>query len=161
DRTALITGGNSGIGFETAVALVAQGVHVVFTSRDAQRGASAREQIAARAGRAPEVMPLDLASFASVRSFSDSFVDAHDRLDMLVLNAGAIIKSRRVTEDGHEMQFQSNHLGHFLLTDMLRDRLIASAPARVVVVSSDAHRTVRGLDFDDIESARRYRAFRT
>jgi NAD(P)-dependent dehydrogenase (short-subunit alcohol dehydrogenase family) len=161
-KTAVITGGNSGIGFETAVALLQQGVHVVITSRDAQRGAAASEAIKARTGRAPEVMALDLASFAAIRRFADDFSATYDRLDILVLNAGAIIKQRRVSEDGHELQFQSNHLGHFLLTDLLRDRLIASAPARVVVVSSDAHRTVRGLDFDDIETAHhRYRAFRT
>jgi NAD(P)-dependent dehydrogenase (short-subunit alcohol dehydrogenase family) len=99
-KTAVITGGNSGIGFETAVALLQQGVHVVITSRDAQRGAAASEAIKARTGRAPEVMALDLASFAAIRRFADDFSATYDRLDILVLNAGAIIKQRRVSEDG-------------------------------------------------------------
>ena len=107
-------------------------------------------------------MALDLASFASVRAFADEFSRTHDRLDVLVDNAGVILKDRRVTEDGHEMQFQTNHLGHFLLTNLLRDQLVASAPARVVVVASDAHRlAAKGLDFDNLESTRKYRSFRT
>jgi NAD(P)-dependent dehydrogenase (short-subunit alcohol dehydrogenase family) len=161
-RIALVTGGNAGIGLETAVALGSRGAHVVITSRDAHRGASAVAAIEARGVRDIEVMPLDLASFASVREFAITFVRSHQRLDVLVNNAGAILKDRRVTVDGHEAQFQTNHLGHFLLTNLLRDRLVASTPARVVVVSSDAHRYPRGgLDFDDLESAGGYRAFRT
>ena len=161
-KVAVITGGNSGIGLETAVALARDGAHVVITSRNPQRGATALAEIEARSGGSAEVMALDLTSFASVRGFAKAFGDAHDRLDILVNNAGVILKQRHVTEDGHETQFQTNHLGHFLLTDLLREQLGASAPARVVVVASDAHRFAPGgLKFDDLESTRKYRAFRT
>jgi NAD(P)-dependent dehydrogenase (short-subunit alcohol dehydrogenase family) len=161
-KTALITGGNSGIGLETAVALARAGAHVVITARDAGRGATALAKIEARSGNAAEVMDLDLASFESVRAFADEFARSHERLDILVDNAGVILKERRTTVDGHETQLQTNHLGHFLLTNLLRDQLVASAPARVVIVSSDAHRYARkGVDFDDLESTHRYRAFKT
>jgi NAD(P)-dependent dehydrogenase (short-subunit alcohol dehydrogenase family) len=161
-KTALITGGNSGIGLETAVALGRAGAHVVITARDAGRGATALAEIETRSGSAAEVMPLDLASFASVRAFADEFARSHERLDILVDNAGVILKDRRTTVDGHETQFETNHLGHFLLTNLLRDQLAASAPSRVVIVSSDAHRYARkGVDFDDLESTHRYRAFKT
>jgi NAD(P)-dependent dehydrogenase (short-subunit alcohol dehydrogenase family) len=107
-------------------------------------------------------MALDLASFDSVRAFADQFLATRDRLHVLVLNAGCILKERRTTVDGHEAQLQTNHLGHFLLTDLLHDRLVESSPARVVVVASDAHRFAgRSLNFDDLESTRRYFAFRT
>ena len=161
-KVAVITGGNSGIGLETAVALARDGAHVVITARNPERGATALAEIEARSGGTVEVMALDLTSFASVREFAKTFADTHDRLDILVNNAGVILKQRQVTEDGHETQFQTNHLGHFLLTDLLREQLVASAPARVVVVASDAHRFAPGgLKFDDLESTRKYRAFRT
>jgi retinol dehydrogenase 12 len=161
-KVALITGGNGGIGLETAVGLAANGARVVITSRDAQRGASAAATVETRTGSPVEVMTLDLTSFASIRGFAKAFLDAHDRLDVLVNNAGLVLRERRVTEDGHETQFQTNHLGPFLLTALLRDRIEASTPARIVVVSSDAHRVARsGLDFDDLESTRGYRPFRT
>lgn len=162
-RTVLVTGANSGIGKETAAALAATGARVVITARDPAKGEAAREELARRGGDgagAVEVLPLDLASFASVRAAARAFLDTHDRLDVLVANAGVILAERRVTEDGHETQFQVNHLGHFLLVHLLRGVLTASAPARVVVVASRAHRAARrGLDFDDLESARRYRPF--
>ena len=159
----VITGGNSGIGLETAVTLARAGAHVVITARDPGRGATALADIRARSGGDVEVMALDLASFASVRNFADQYAATHDRLDILVNNAGAILKQRRTTEDGHEAQLQTNHLGHFLLTDALRSRLVDSAPARVVVVASDAHRFARrGLRWADLETPKRhYWAFRT
>jgi NAD(P)-dependent dehydrogenase (short-subunit alcohol dehydrogenase family) len=161
-KVALVTGGNTGIGFETAIGLAQAGADVVITSRDRQRGATAAVGIESRTGRAVDVAALDLTSFASVREFAKAFLDTHDRLDILVNNAGLVLRERRVTEDGHETQFQTNHLGPFLLTGLLRERLEACAPARIVVVSSEAHRVARrGLDFDDLESARSYRGFRT
>ena len=103
-------------------------------------------------------MPLDLASFRSIRSFAADVLDHFDRLDVLVDNAGLILLRRRETDDGFEETFGVNHLGHFLLTDLLLERLYASAPARVVVVSSNAHKGARrGLDFDDLQGERRYR----
>ena len=161
-RVVLITGGNAGIGKETAVALAAMGAQVVFTARDAARGTDALAEIRTRSGNdAVDVMPLDLARFASVREFAKRWSDEHDQLDVLVNNAGLILNSRRETDDGNEMTFQVNHLGPFLLTQLLRDQLVAGDDARVVNVASDAHSSARrGLDFDDLQSRRQYRGFR-
>lgn len=160
-RTVVITGGNAGIGKETALALARDGARVIFTSRDAARGEAARTEIVERSGSAlVEVMPLDLASLASVRAFAERVLAATDRIDVLVNNAGLLLQQRTETEEGFETTFGVNHLGHFLLTDLLRERLVASAPARVVVVSSNAHTFARnGLDFDDLQATRRYSAF--
>ena len=162
-KVAVVTGGNSGIGKETAAQLAGMGARVVIAARNAAKADAAVDEIVARTGRADlvETMPLDLASFASVRAFTGAFADRFDRLDILVNNAGLILRKRTVTDDGHETQFQVNHLGHFLLTNLLLDRLAAAAPARVVVLASGAHRVARrGVDFDDLDwRRRRYRAF--
>jgi NAD(P)-dependent dehydrogenase (short-subunit alcohol dehydrogenase family) len=159
DKTILITGGNTGIGKEAAAGLASLGAQVVITSRNEERGRSARQEIAARSGNnSVDVMALDLASFRSIRSFTADVLDRFDRLDVLVDNAGLILRRRTETEDGFEATFGINHLGHFLLTDLLLDRLRASAPSRVVVVASSAHKGARqGLDFDDLQSIRKYR----
>jgi NAD(P)-dependent dehydrogenase (short-subunit alcohol dehydrogenase family) len=161
-RVVLITGGNAGIGKETAVALASMGARVVFTARDAARGTEALTEIRTRSGSDEvEVMALDLARFASVRDLAKRWGDEHDQLDVLVNNAGLILNSRRQTDDGYEMTFQVNHLGPFLLTQLLRDQLVAGDDARVVDVASDAHSSARrGLDFDDLQSTRHYRGFR-
>ncbi len=158
-KNVVITGGNTGIGKEAAVGLASNGARVVITSRNEERGRAARDEIAERSGNAAvEVMSLDLASFQSIRSFAADLRGRFDRLDVLVNNAGLILLRRRETEDGFEETFGVNHLGHFLLTDLLLDRLRESAPARVVVVSSNAHKGARrGLDFDDLQAERRYR----
>jgi NAD(P)-dependent dehydrogenase (short-subunit alcohol dehydrogenase family) len=160
-KTVLITGGNAGIGKETAVDLASMGAQVTITARDPARGAAALDEIRTRSGRDDvEVMPLDLARLASVRDFAAEFAARHDRLDVLVNNAGLVLSSRQETIDGYEMTFQVNHLGHFLLTKRLHDQLVAGAPARVVNVASDAHKGARrGLDFDDLQSQHRYRGF--
>jgi retinol dehydrogenase-12 len=160
---AIVTGGNSGIGKEAAVGIAREGAHVVIAARNAAKAAAAVTEIETRAdarGRV-EAMPIDLASFASVRAFADAFTAKHDRLDILLNNAGLVLRKRVVTVDGHETQFQVNHLGHFLLTNLLYGPLVRSAPARVVNVSSYAHTTVKkGLDFDDLDwERRRYRSF--
>jgi NAD(P)-dependent dehydrogenase (short-subunit alcohol dehydrogenase family) len=163
-KVVVITGGNSGIGKETAVELARLGARVVIAARNPTRAAAAVKEIKERtgAGDRVETMPLDLASFASVRAFAGAYTDAHDRLDVLVNNAGGWLGKRIVTADGHESQFQVNHLSHFLLTNLLRDRLVRSAPARVVNIASVAHKNARrGLDFDDLDyERRRYRGFR-
>src|SRR5581483_4759279 len=106
------------------------------------------------------VMALDLASFASIRAFAADFLDRYDRLDVLINNAGLVLQRRQETVEGFEMTFGVNHLGHFLLADLLLDRIRASAPARIVNVSSHAHKGARhGLDFDDLQSTRHYRGF--
>ncbi|MDP9334853.1 MAG: SDR family oxidoreductase [Actinomycetota bacterium] len=162
-KIAVVTGGNSGIGKEAAIGIAREGAHVVIAARNPAKAAAARTEIETRAdarGRV-ETIPIDLASFASVRAFADAFAAEHDRLDILLNNAGGVLRKRVVTVDGHEMQFQVNHLGHFLLTNLLHDALARGAPARVVNVSSFAHTTARnGLDFDDLDwERRRYGGF--
>jgi NAD(P)-dependent dehydrogenase (short-subunit alcohol dehydrogenase family) len=162
-KIAVITGGNSGIGKQTAVELARLGAHVVIAARDPAKAAAAVTEVQERAGAGDrvETIPIDLASFASVRKFVETYRVRHDRLDILINNAGCVLARRIVTEDGHEAQFQINHLGHFLLTHLLRETLVRSAPARVVNIASDAHKGARnGLDFDDLDWQRgRYRGF--
>jgi len=161
-KVVVITGGNSGIGKETAVGLARMGAHVVIAARNAKKAAAAVKEVAHRAdaGGRVETMPIDLASFASVRAFVDAYTNAHDRLDVLVNNAGLVLRKRVETIDGHESTFQINHLGPFLLTNLLHGALESSAPARVVTVASDAHKVVRGLVLDDLDWNRRhYRSF--
>ena len=161
-KVAVITGGNSGIGKETAAALAAMDAHVIIAARNPAKAAAAVADIQGRTpGASVEHIPLDLASFASVRAFAEAFAARFDRLDVLVNNAGLTVHKRELTEDGHEMQFQVNHLGHFLLTQLLRDPLAKAPAARVVNVSSTGHTFAKqGLDFDDLEWERRkYRGF--
>jgi NAD(P)-dependent dehydrogenase (short-subunit alcohol dehydrogenase family) len=157
----VITGGNAGIGKETAVGLAEQGANVIITSRDPERGANAVADIRERSGSdTVEALRLDLASLSSIRSFATELLGRTERIDVLVDNAGGVLGKRGETEDGFETTFGVNHLGHFLLTSLLLDQLRASAPARVVVVSSHAHKQARkGLDFDDLQSERRYKPF--
>ncbi len=156
-KTVLITGGNSGIGFETALALAADGATVAFTSRDPHRGEHAADEIRRRTSVQPHLMPLDLASFASIRAFAADFLERFDNLHVLINNAGLILSERTETEDGFETTFGVNHLGHFLLTHLLLDRIKASAPARIINVASRAHSFARsGLDFDDLQLTSRY-----
>jgi len=142
-KVVVITGANSGIGKETAVVLARSGATVVLTSRDRAKGEVALEAVRARSGGAGrvELGDLDLASFRSIRRFAAQVLDRHDRLDVLVNNAGLILEHRLFTDEGFEMMMGVNHLGPFLLTNLLLDRLRASAPARIVNVSSIAHRT--------------------
>jgi NAD(P)-dependent dehydrogenase (short-subunit alcohol dehydrogenase family) len=158
EPTALITGGNAGLGKATAAGLARDDMHVVITSRDVTRGNAAAAEIRAASGSdRVEVMPLDLADLASIRRFATDFLARHDRLDVLVENAGIVQSSRTETLDGFETTFGVNHLGHFLLTQLLLDRVRESAPSRIVIVSSHAHKTARkGLDFDDLQSEGRY-----
>lgn len=154
-RTVLVTGGNSGIGAAAAAALAERGAHVVITARDVDRG---REAAAGMPGSV-EVMPLDLASLQAVRGFAARFLASHDDLCVLVNNAGLFTGRRKVSEDGYEMMFAVNHLGHFLLTNLLLERLAASAPSRVITVASSGHHMAGdGLALDD--PAAEHRSFR-
>jgi NAD(P)-dependent dehydrogenase (short-subunit alcohol dehydrogenase family) len=156
-RVALVTGANSGIGFEAAAALAAKGAHVVLACRDAGRAKAALDAIRARRPDASlEVQPLDLASLASIRACADRVLADHARLDLLLNNAGVMAIPRRTTADGFEMQLGTNHLGHFALTGLLLDRLLAAPAARVVTVSSSAHRPGR-IHWDDLQLERGYR----
>ncbi len=160
-KTIVITGANSGIGLEAAVALARGGAHIVMACRNPDKGAAARDDVIARSGSTRvELMSLDLASFASIRGFAKEALDRFEHIDVLLDNAGAVSRTRVETVDGFEQTFGVNHLGHFLLTNLLRDRLVATPGARVVVVASDAHRfPPSGLDFDDLQSTKHYNYF--
>jgi NAD(P)-dependent dehydrogenase (short-subunit alcohol dehydrogenase family) len=155
-RVCAITGASSGLGYETALALARKGATVALLCRSQQRGARARDRIAAQTGNADlHVVHCDHANLDTVRAAAASLCERFDALHVLVNNAGLMLGQRRITVDGLEETFQVNHLAAFLLTDLLRERLIASAPARVVTVSSLAHRA-SALDFDDLQSLRFY-----
>jgi NAD(P)-dependent dehydrogenase (short-subunit alcohol dehydrogenase family) len=158
--TAVVTGANSGIGFEAARALARRGARVVLACRNPDR---AREAARAIEGESPagavEVRALDLASLASVRAFAEGLQRDPGRLELLVNNAGVMAIPRRTTADGFEMQLGTNHLGHFALTGLLLDRLLAAPAARIVTVSSSVHRIGR-IVFDDLQGERRYGAWR-
>ena len=160
-RTVVVTGGNSGIGKEAAVELAAMGAHVVVAARNQAKGEAALAEITSRSGStAVELGSLDLASKASIHAFAEGFLATHDRLDVLLNNAGLTLLKRSETADGFETTFGVNHLGHFLLTELLRERLVASAPARVVTVASEAHKFARsGLNFDDLMATKSYQGF--
>ncbi len=152
-KVVVVTGGTAGIGKETAVELAARGATVVLTARDAAKGSATLAEVRERSGSdAVSVGELDLADLASVRAFADRMLSDHDRLDVLVNNAGAIFPMRTETADGFESTFGVNHLGHFLLTTLLLDRLRASAPARIVTVSSFGHRFTLGMNWNDLQS---------
>jgi NAD(P)-dependent dehydrogenase (short-subunit alcohol dehydrogenase family) len=150
-RTALITGANTGIGFETARALVKHGATVVLACRDLDKAKAAADRITGGASRATvDVVRLDLASLTSVRAAADEIGSRHERLDLLVNNAGVTGLSGR-TQDGFEIQFGINHLGHYALTGLLLDRLLTVPGSRVVTVSSIGHRFGR-IGTDDPQS---------
>lgn len=157
-KTVLITGGNAGIGKQAAIALAKLGAKVVFTARNLRKGDVARAEAREAAdSKQIDCLSLDLASFSSIERFAKEFLGRYPRLDVLVLNAGLVVDQRSETEEGFETTFGVNHLGHFYLTSLLRERLEASAPARVVVVASDAHKGApEGLDFDDLMHSNNY-----
>lgn len=154
-KTMLVTGANSGIGFDTAKQLARQGAHVVLACR---RPDAAQEALAELKQEIPdanaELMELDLGDLASVRAFAEAFLAKHARLDVLVNNAGVMNTPQGTTKDGFETQLGVNHLGHFLLTELLLERLRASAPSRVVCLSSCYHDKAMGregdIHFDDL-----------
>lgn len=158
-RTVVITGGNSGVGKATAVALATAGAATVITSRHEERGREAVADIRRLSGSDEvDLVVFDLADLASVRRGAEQVLDRCPRIDVLVNNAGLVQSERTETVDGFEATFGINHLGPFLLTRLLTDRLVESAPARVVTVASTAHQAARrGLDFDDLQTTRHYR----
>ena len=151
-RTVVVTGGNSGVGKATASALAAAGARTVITARSEPRGREALDDVRRTTGSE------QVADLVSVREGAGQLLDRYEQIHVLVNNAGLVLSERTETKDGYESTFAINHLGPFLLTRLLTDRLVASAPARVVNVASTAHRSARhGLDFDDLQSRRRYR----
>ncbi|MDH6116203.1 NAD(P)-dependent dehydrogenase (short-subunit alcohol dehydrogenase family) [Kitasatospora sp. GAS204A] len=156
-RLAVVTGANSGIGFETARRLALAGAEVVLAVRDGAKGEAAAERIRAEGGKKVGTAVLDLASLDSVVSFSDVLHERGRPVDLLVNNAGVMaVPTRQTTKDGFELQFGTNHLGHFALTGRLLPLLRAAAAPRVVTVSSLISRLAR-LDLSDLNSERRYR----
>ena len=156
-KIVLVTGATGGIGLETARSLAQMGARVVVGARDAARGQAVVDELLRGGGQA-ELLEMDLASFASVRRAAERFTAAHARLDVLVNNAGVAVRERRVTEDGHELTWQTNFLSHFLLTRLLLPALKATAKPRVVNVSSEGHRQGR-LDWENLELERGFRSF--
>jgi len=157
-RVAVITGGNTGIGFETAKVLAARGASVVLAVRDMDKGKRAAAEITAAIPDADvTVQRLDLASLASIRAAADELRATRDRIDLLINNAGIMYAPRTTTADGFELQFGVNHLGHFALTGLLLDKMLRIPGSRVVTVSSAGHRQGGPIDFDDVNwSTREY-----
>lgn len=158
-RTVLVTGANVGIGYETARALAAQGARVGLVCRHPEKGAAARERIAAEAVDEVDLFLADLASSDQIDRLIGEVRERYDRLDVLVNNAGVVLINREVSPDGHEMTFAVNHLAPFRLTLGLAPLLRTSAPARVITVSSRAHQRT-SMDFDDLHGEQRYGVMR-
>lgn len=156
-RVAIVTGSSSGIGLETARELASKGATAIIAVRDLDKGGAAAENIRSGLPEADlEVMELDLADLGSVERFAVRFLRGHERLDLLINNAGVMIPPYSKTADGFELQFGTNHLGHFALTSHLYPLLAATEASRIVNVSSSAHRYGE-LDFDDLDwEARKY-----
>ncbi|MCX5942663.1 MAG: oxidoreductase, partial [Cyanobacteria bacterium] len=154
-RIALVTGANSGLGLETARALAQGGATVLLACRQRSRGEAVRQQLLPLARAGLEVIDLDLADLASVAAAASQVQREFGRLDLLINNAGVMAPPRRLSRDGHELQFAVNHLGHFALTTALLPLLKQQAGARVVTVSSGAHYFGR-IAFDDLQGERRY-----
>lgn len=160
DKVIIITGANSGIGKETARALAATGASVVMACRNEARARQALDDIVATtAARAIEVLPLDLASFESVREFAKAFQAKYERADVLINNAGLFPFTKQMTEDGFEMQIGVNHLAHFLLTQLLLPQLKAASHARVINVASMMHH-LGEIDFESFRGEKPYRPVR-
>jgi NAD(P)-dependent dehydrogenase (short-subunit alcohol dehydrogenase family) len=159
DKVCLVTGSTSGIGKETVIGLAKEGARLVLPVRNIAKGESLRKEVLSMTGNSHiELMSCDLASFDSVRSFAKAFLDKYDRLDLLINNAGIWETKRKKSVDGIELTFAVNHLAPFLLTHLLTDRLISSAPSRVINVSSEAHRYGK-MRFDDLERNNKWSLF--
>jgi NAD(P)-dependent dehydrogenase (short-subunit alcohol dehydrogenase family) len=155
-KTIVITGATSGIGLQTALRLAAMGARLALVGRDRNRGEAARDAIRAQS---PDchiaLFTADLTSLSEVRRLAGELLATLPKIDVLVNNAGAMFQERALTVDGFERTFALNHMAYVLLTELLRERLIASAPARVVVVASEAHRRAT-LDFSDLQNEKNF-----
>jgi NAD(P)-dependent dehydrogenase (short-subunit alcohol dehydrogenase family) len=159
-RVVVVTGATAGIGAAAAVELAKRGDRVIPVGRDHERLEKVADRIGEAAGGGrPTPLQADFAKLDDVRRLADDVRDRHERIDVLVNNAGLVMGERRLTEDGYETTFQVNHLAPFLLTNLLLDRLRDSAPARVITTSSDAHRNAR-IDFDDLHGEREFAGWR-
>ena len=157
-RVAIVTGANSGLGFDTAAVLAGKGAHVVLAVRNLDKGNQAADRIKTKSPNAViAVQELDLTSLESVRKAADELRSTHPRIDLLINNAGVMyVPTRETTQDGFEMQFGTNHLGHFALTGQLLDNILPVEGSRVVTVSSFGHRILARIHFDDLQLERKY-----
>jgi NAD(P)-dependent dehydrogenase (short-subunit alcohol dehydrogenase family) len=156
-RVAIVTGANTGLGFETARILAAHRASVVLAVRDVEKGKRAAARIAdTTPGADINIVELDLSSLESVRAAATELRADHPRIDLLINNAGVMYPPRQTTRDGFELQFGTNHLGHFALTGLLLDRLLSTAGSRVVTVSSLGHRIRAAIHFGDLQWERSY-----
>lgn len=152
-KTVLITGTASGMGRIAAKTLAGMGAEMILVDFDVEEGERARDEIIAATGNENiEFIDCDVTSFSQVRDMTDYVNEKYEKLDVLINNAGITESMRRVSEDGFEMTMATNFLGPFLITHLLLDKLKASAPARIVNISSDAHKMTKTLDFDDIDN---------
>ncbi|WP_304113909.1 SDR family NAD(P)-dependent oxidoreductase [Mycolicibacterium bacteremicum] len=156
-RTVIVTGANTGLGYETARVLAGRGAHVVIAVRDTAKGDAAANKIRSASPQAEvDVVALDLGSLASVRAAAEQLKSAHPRIDLLINNAGVMYPPKQTTADGFELQFGTNHLGHFALTGLLLENVLAAEDSRVVTVASIAHRNQAKIHFDDLQWERSY-----
>lgn len=159
-KVAIVTGANNGIGYETAKALAVKGASVVMACRNLEKADIAASEIRMGTKDARlDIIPLDLADLSSVRQFAETFKSRYEKLDLLINNAGVMIPPFTRTVDGFELQFGANHLGHFALTGLLLDRLIQTPNARIINVSSSAHRMGSAtIDFENLNAENDYSA---
>jgi hypothetical protein len=156
-RIAVVTGANTGLGYHTAAALAHSGAHVVLAARNLEKGNAALARIVAANPKANVALQeLDLSSLESVRTAARALRSAYPRIDLLINNAGVMWTPKQLTADGFEMQFGTNHLGHFALTGLLLDSLLPVPGSRVVTVSSTGHRILAAIHFDDLQWERSY-----
>jgi NAD(P)-dependent dehydrogenase (short-subunit alcohol dehydrogenase family) len=156
-RLAVVTGANTGLGLETAQVLAARGAAVVLAVRDIEKGKQAADRIAGTTpGANVMVQPLDLASLDSIRAAAGELRSTHPRIDLLINNAGVMYPPKQTTRDGFELQFGTNHLGHFALTGLLLEQMLPVPGSRVVTVSSIGHRIRARINFDDLQWERSY-----
>ena len=159
EKVVLVTGGTSGIGKAAAMELARQGMIVVFTSRDSRKGEDTLEEIRTKTGNDNvHMLELDLASLDSIRQLSKDFKSGFNRLDVLINNAGGYYGYRKTTRDGFEYTFGVNHLGHFVLTNLLKEQLVFSR-ARIINVSSEAQKVAK-INFDDLMLENNYHGFK-
>jgi NAD(P)-dependent dehydrogenase (short-subunit alcohol dehydrogenase family) len=157
-RIMIVTGANTGLGYETALSLAQKGAKVIMACRNLSKANAAKARIEKEVLAADlEVMEIDLSSLQSVRAFVKAYLSKHDRLDVLINNAGVMMPPYTKTEDGFELQFEANYLGHFLLTGLLLDTLLKTPGSRIVSLSSIAHKNGK-INFDDLQSEKAYDA---
>lgn len=157
-RIMIVTGANTGLGYENAKTLAVKGAKVIMACRNIEKANAAKEKIIKQVPKGDlEVMEVDLSSLTLVRAFANNYQSKYDRLDVLINNAGVMMPPYTKTEDGFELQFAANYLGHFLLTGLLLDTIIKSPNSRIVTLSSLVHKNGR-INFDDLQSEKKYSA---